>query len=83
MRSIAKIDEIIDFAEIGEFIDSPVQSYSSGMAVRFGFAVATALEPDVLLLDEVLAVGDASFRSKCWRRLGDRPECHCRSSGIA
>ncbi|OGU15522.1 MAG: hypothetical protein A2076_12700 [Geobacteraceae bacterium GWC2_53_11] len=65
-----KFDEILDFAELGEFIDAPVQSYSSGMQVRLGFAVATTLEPDILLLDEVLAVGDASFRSKCWRRIG-------------
>lgn len=61
-----KIEAIIDFAEIREFIDSPVQSYSSGMQVRLGFAVATALEPDVLILDEVLAVGDVRFRSKCY-----------------
>ncbi len=66
-----KFDEIVDFAEIAEFIDSPVQSYSSGMQVRLGFAVATALEPDVLLLDEVLAVGDAAFRAKCYNRIGD------------
>lgn len=65
----SKIDEIIDFAEIREFIDSPVQSYSSGMQVRLGFAVATALSPDVLILDEVLAVGDAAFRNKCYRRI--------------
>ncbi len=65
----AKVDEIIDFAEIGEFIDSPVQSYSSGMGVRLGFAVATSIKPDVLLLDEVLAVGDAAFRHKCYSRL--------------
>jgi lipopolysaccharide transport system ATP-binding protein len=64
-----KMEEIIDFAEIGEFIDSPVQSYSSGMQVRLGFAVATAMEPDVLILDEVLAVGDSSFRTKCFLRI--------------
>jgi lipopolysaccharide transport system ATP-binding protein len=65
-----KVDEIIDFAEIGDFIDTPVQNYSSGMQVRLGFAVATALEPDVLLLDEVLAVGDTAFRAKCFQRIG-------------
>lgn len=65
----AKIDEIIDFAEIGDFIDTPVQNYSSGMAVRLGFAVASSLSPDILLADEVLAVGDAGFRAKCYRRL--------------
>ncbi len=69
----AKLDEIVDFAEIGEFIDSPVQSYSAGMQVRLGFAVATALRPDVLLLDEVLAVGDAAFRAKCYDRLARHP----------
>lgn len=67
----AKLEEIIDFAEIGEFIDTPVQSYSSGMAVRLGFAIASTLEPDVLLLDEVLAVGDAAFRNKCYNRIAD------------
>ena len=64
-----KIEEIIDFSEVREFIDSPVQSYSSGMQVRLGFAVATALNPDVLILDEVLAVGDAAFRAKCYKRI--------------
>jgi len=64
-----KIDEIIDFSEIGEFIDTPVQSYSSGMNVRLGFAVATALEPDVLIIDEVLAVGDFRFRWKCLEKI--------------
>ena len=65
----AKLDEIVDFADVGEFIDAPVQSYSSGMQVRLGFAVATALEPDVLILDEILAVGDAAFRAKCFNRI--------------
>ncbi len=65
----AKMDDIIEFAEIPDFIDSSVQSYSSGMQVRLGFAVATALDPDVLILDEVLAVGDASFRHKCYSRI--------------
>lgn len=65
----SKLDEIISFAEIERFIDTPVQSYSSGMQVRLGFAVATALDPDVLLLDEILAVGDAAFRAKCYNRI--------------
>jgi lipopolysaccharide transport system ATP-binding protein len=64
-----KLDDIIDFADLREFIDTPVQSYSSGMQVRLGFAVATAMEPDVLILDEVLAVGDRAFRSKCMARV--------------
>jgi lipopolysaccharide transport system ATP-binding protein len=67
-----KIEDIINFAEIREFIDSPVQSYSSGMQVRLGFAVATALEPDVLILDEVLAVGDIAFRNKCYMKISDK-----------
>jgi lipopolysaccharide transport system ATP-binding protein len=63
------IDEIIDFAELGDAIDMPVQSYSSGMSVRLGFAISTTFVPDVLLLDEVLAVGDAAFRHKCYHRI--------------
>lgn len=65
-----RLDEIIDFSEIGEFIDSPVQSYSSGMQVRLGFSIASAMQPDILVLDEVLAVGDANFQSKCFQRIG-------------
>ena len=66
-----KMDEIIDFAEIRDFIDSPVQSYSSGMAVRLGFSIAVKTEPDVLLLDEVLAVGDPAFQTKCFNTLAE------------
>ena len=64
-----KLEEIVDFAEIGEFIDAPVQSYSSGMQVRLGFAAASVLNPDVLILDEVLAVGDLRFRMKCYAKI--------------
>jgi lipopolysaccharide transport system ATP-binding protein len=67
----SKIDEIIDFAELCEFIDTPVQSYSSGMQVRLGFAVASSLEPHILILDEVLAVGDYAFRIKCLNRVSE------------
>jgi lipopolysaccharide transport system ATP-binding protein len=66
-----KLEEIVDFAELEEFIDSPVRNYSSGMVVRLGFSIATALDPDILILDEVLAVGDTSFRLKCLNRLGE------------
>jgi lipopolysaccharide transport system ATP-binding protein len=66
----AKMDQIINFSEIGEFIDSPVQTYSSGMVVRLGYAAAAFMNPDILILDEVLAVGDHAFRSKCYLNLG-------------
>ena len=64
-----RFDEIVDFSEIERFIDTPVKRYSSGMTVRLGFAVASCIEPEILLVDEVLAVGDASFQQKCLRRI--------------
>jgi lipopolysaccharide transport system ATP-binding protein len=66
-----KFDEIVAFAELEEFIDTPVKHYSSGMYVRLAFAVAAHLEPEILLVDEVLAVGDASFQKKCIGKMGD------------
>lgn len=65
----SKLERIIDFAEVRQFIDVPVKRYSSGMYVRLGFSIAAHLEPDVLLLDEVLAVGDAAFQKKCTDRI--------------
>lgn len=64
-----RYDEIVAFSELEQFLDTPIKRYSSGMTVRLGFAVASCMEPDILLVDEVLAVGDASFRQKCMKRI--------------
>ncbi|MFK8186330.1 MAG: ABC transporter ATP-binding protein [Phormidesmis sp.] len=69
-----KFEKIVEFSEIGRFIDTPVQNYSSGMKVRLGFSVAAQLEPDVLFIDEVLAVGDIGFRSKCYTAISKLQE---------
>ena len=66
-----KFGEIVSFAEVGRFIDTPLKYYSSGMQVRLGFAVAAHLEPEILLVDEVLAVGDTAFQKKCLGKIGD------------
>jgi lipopolysaccharide transport system ATP-binding protein len=68
---IRKFDEILAFADIDQFIDTPVKRYSSGMKVRLGFAVAAFLEPEILLIDEVLAVGDADFQKKCLGKMSE------------
>jgi lipopolysaccharide transport system ATP-binding protein len=69
-----KLDPIIEFSELAEFIEAPVQNYSSGMKVRLGFAIASQMDPDVLLIDEVLAVGDIGFRAKCFNAINNLME---------
>ena len=66
-----RLDSIIEFAGIPDFIDEPLRTYSSGMMARLGFSVAIHLDPDVLVLDEVLAVGDQEFQKKCVDKIGD------------
>lgn len=68
---IQKFDEIVEFSEVSKFIDTPVKRYSSGMYVRLAFAVAAHLEPEILIIDEVLAVGDIAFQKKCLGKIGD------------
>ena len=62
-------EEIVDFAELHEFLDVPIKNFSSGMQARFGFAIATMVRPDILVVDEILSVGDYQFQQKCYRRM--------------
>jgi len=71
----AKFDEIVEFAELREFMDTPVKRYSSGMYMRLGFSVAVHSQPDILLVDEVLAVGDAVFGEKCLEKIREFQSC--------
>jgi ABC-2 type transport system ATP-binding protein len=66
---LQRIDGIVDFADLGQFIDAPIKTYSSGMRARLGFSIATSVDPDVLLLDEVLSTGDQVFRAKSYQRI--------------
>jgi lipopolysaccharide transport system ATP-binding protein len=75
---VTRFDDVLNFAEIGDAIDAPLQTYSSGMAARLGFACAIHTTPDVLLVDEVLSVGDMRFRAKCYRKLAE-----LRENGVA
>ncbi len=69
-----KYEEIVEFSGLKDFINSPLRTYSSGMILRLGFSVATSLDPDIILLDEVFAVGDAEFKEKCIKRINEMKE---------
>src|SRR5947209_10264428 len=73
-RITEKLDSIVEFAGVRQFLDTPVKRFSSGMYVRLGFSIAAHLDPDILLLDEVLAVGDAAFQEKCLKRISEMKE---------
>ena len=70
----AHFEEIVEFAELQDFLDMPIKNYSSGMAARLGFAIATIVRPDILICDEVLAVGDYAFQQKCEKRMAEMRE---------
>ena len=73
-KIVGKLPEIVDFSELGEFIDEPIRTYSAGMKARLGLAVASAIQPDILLIDEVLGVGDPTFKKKSTDRIMEMVE---------